>query len=124
MTHNCKRANNMNTILEILGIILLLLGGLSLVVSALGIRILPNTLSKQHAATKAGTLAITLISLAAILLAQEWAWTLRLVIMSFFLILTLPLASHMLARAAVKDTRLLSEKDHPSVTPYQENPHK
>ncbi|WP_267963866.1 monovalent cation/H(+) antiporter subunit G, partial [Testudinibacter sp. TR-2022] len=51
----------------------------------------------------------------------EWAWTLRLVIMSFFLILTLPLASHMLARAAVKDTRLLSEKDHPSVTPYQEN---
>ncbi|WP_176552294.1 cation:proton antiporter [Testudinibacter sp. TR-2022] len=114
----------MNTILEILGIILLLLGGLSLVVSALGIRILPNTLSKQHAATKAGTLAITLISLAAILLAQEWAWTLRLTIMSFFLILTLPLASHMLARAAVKDTRLLSEKDHSAVTPYQENPDK
>ncbi|WP_052122371.1 monovalent cation/H(+) antiporter subunit G [Chelonobacter oris] len=99
--------------LEISGLIFLLLGGFSLAISALGIHILPNTLSKQHAATKAGTLSITLVSLGAILIAWDWAWTIRLLIISLFLILTLPIASHMLARAAVKDRTLLDNGGNP-----------
>lgn len=99
----------MTTILDILGTAFLLLGGFSLAISALGIQILPNTLSKQHAATKAGTLSITLVSLGAMLIARDWAWTIRLLLMNLFLIFTLPISAHMLARAAVKDAALLND---------------
>lgn len=105
--------------LNIFGILFLLLGGFSLAVSALGIHILPNTLSKQHAATKAGTLAITLVSIGAMFIAWDWAWTIRLLIMNLFLIFTLPIASHMLARAAVKDSSLLSDKNHAAIHHYK-----
>ncbi|MGR3807727.1 monovalent cation/H(+) antiporter subunit G [Pasteurella testudinis] len=105
----------MNTILDILGIIFLLLGGVSLAVSALGLHILPNTLSKQHAATKAGTLAVTLVALGAVLTVWDWGWTIRLAIIILFLILTLPIASHMLARAAIKDSSLLSDENHAAI---------
>ncbi|MGV6989720.1 cation:proton antiporter [Testudinibacter sp. P80/BLE/0925] len=102
-------------ILNMLGIMFLLLGGFSLAISALGIHILPNTLSKQHAATKAGTLSIFLVSVGAMFIVWDWAWTIRLLIMNLFLIFTLPIASHMLARAAVKDATLLNDKNHRAI---------
>ena len=109
----------LNTILDSMGILFLLLGGFSLAISALGIHILPNTLSKQHAATKAVTLSITLASLGAIFIIWDWQWTIRLLILSLFLILTLPIASHMLARAAIKDPSLLTDENHPEVKKYR-----
>jgi multicomponent Na+:H+ antiporter subunit G len=109
----------LNILLNSLGILFLLFGGFSLAISAVGIHILPNTLSKQHAATKAGTLSIILVSLGAIFIIWDWGWTIRLLIINLFLILTLPIASHMLARAAIKDPSLLTDENHPEVKKYR-----
>ena len=86
----------------------LLLGGgaILLVIAAWGVITLPDALSRQHAATKAGTLALALVVLGAWLLvpSADWAWRLALIL--GFLIVTLPVASHLLARAAVVEADL------------------
>ncbi len=87
-------------------VLLLGLGAALLVIAAWGVISLPDALSRQHAATKAGTLALTLVLLGAWLLVPtaEWAWRLALIL--GFLMATLPVASHLLARAAVVEAGL------------------
>jgi multicomponent Na+:H+ antiporter subunit G len=82
----------------------LLAGAALLVIAAWGVVSLPDALARQHAATKAGTLALVLVCLgAALAMPQgEWAWRLALIVV--FLWITLPLASHLLARAAVRES--------------------
>lgn len=84
------------------GLLLLLVGVLLLVIAAWGVLTLPDALSRQHAATKAGTLALASICLGAALLAQDWQWVWRLLLIVIFLLFTLPVASHLLARAAIQ----------------------
>jgi multicomponent Na+:H+ antiporter subunit G len=86
--------------------VLLGLGAVLLVIAAWGVIILPDALSRQHAATKAGTLAIALVILGAWMLmpTAEWGWRLGLIL--GFLLATLPVASHLLARAAVVEAGL------------------
>jgi multicomponent Na+:H+ antiporter subunit G len=74
---------------------------LVLLVAAVGILRLPDALARQHAATKAGTLAVALFAIGLALVAGETAWTWRLLALVTILLMTLPLASHALARAAV-----------------------
>ena len=87
-----------------IGALLLLAGGLLLVVAAWGVIRLPDALSRQHAATKAGTLAVTLACIGAMLVSGDAAWAARLGVIVVFLLLTLPVASHLLARAAVRES--------------------
>ena len=81
-------------------------GAALLVIAAWGVIALPDALSRQHAATKAGTLALALVLIGAWLLVphSEWAWRLGLIL--GFLLATLPVASHLLARAAVVEAGL------------------
>lgn len=88
------------------GLLLVLAGGVALVIAAWGVLILPDALSRQHAATKAGTLALATICLGAALLATDAQWTWRLGLIFVFLLATLPVASHLLARAAVQEAGL------------------
>jgi len=74
---------------------------LILLIAAIGILRLPDALARQHAATKAGTLAVSLFGFGLALVAAEAAWTWRLLALVTFLMMTLPLASHALARAGV-----------------------
>ena len=90
----------MNMLLILLGSTLLLVGGALLLTAAWGVLRLPDALSRQHAATKAGTLAIATVCLGALLLQPDWAWAWRLALLVGFLFVTLPLASLLLARAA------------------------
>jgi multicomponent Na+:H+ antiporter subunit G len=83
---------------------LLLAGGALLLLAAWGVIRLPDALSRQHAATKAGTLAVALVCLGAMVAAGEAGWTLRLLAILVFLLATLPVASHLLARAAVRES--------------------
>jgi len=91
------------------------LGMMVLLVAALGIIRLPGTLARQHAATKAGTLAVTFFALGLLLvslasgLGSAWVW--RLLALLLILFLTLPLASHALARAAVREDSVKSNQD-------------
>jgi multicomponent Na+:H+ antiporter subunit G len=90
----------------LLAVGLIVLGAALLVVAAWGVIVLPDALSRQHAATKAGTLALSLVLLGAWLLVPtgEWGWRLALIL--GFLLVTLPVASHLLARAAVVEAGL------------------
>lgn len=87
-------------------LILLGLAAVLLVVAAWGVITLPDALSRQHAATKAGTLALALACIGAWLLEPSIAWAWRLSLILGFLIITLPVASHLLARAAVEEAAL------------------
>jgi multicomponent Na+:H+ antiporter subunit G len=80
---------------------------LVLVVAAVGVLRLPDALSRQHAATKAATLAVSLfavgLALAALANGWGWAWIGRLLLMVVVLMITLPIASHALARASLAE---------------------
>ena len=53
-----------------LGGLLLAAGAVLLVIAAWGVIVLPDALARQHAATKAGTLALTLVCVGALLVAS------------------------------------------------------
>lgn len=108
--------------MDVPGVVLLSAGALLMVVAAWGVIVLPDALSRQHAATKAGTLALMLVCVGAMLIARDAAWTWRLLLILGFLLVTLPVSSHLLARAAVaeaeldrdvKSTPLVEPADHP-----------
>ena len=85
----------------ILGWLICGLALLILLIAALGVYRLPDALSRQHAATKAATLSLTLFALGVGVLAWDWAWTWRLLVLVMVLFAALPLASHALGGAAV-----------------------
>lgn len=85
---------------EILGWLLCGLALAILLIAALGVYRLPDALSRQHAATKAATLSLSLFALGAGLVAWDSAWTWRLILLVAILFAALPLASHALGRAA------------------------
>ena len=83
-----------------LGWMTIVLGAAMLALSALGVLRLPGPLARQHAATKAATLALGTMIAGVACLQPSVEWWLRLVILAFVLLATVPVASHALARAA------------------------
>ncbi len=82
--------------------ILCLAGGVFALIAGLGILRLQDVLIRMHASTKAGTLASGLV-LAAVALHFRDAEVTALAIMAvLFLLLTAPIAAHMIGRAALK----------------------
>ncbi len=89
--------------LEVASLAFLGLGAVALLIAAWGVLALPDALARQHAATKAGTLAAALITLGAMAAEVDTGWWVRLVVILVFLFATLPVSSHMLARAALRE---------------------
>lgn len=79
---------------------LLIAGSFFSFVAALGMLRLPDTLTRMHAATKAGTLGAGLILIAEAVFYQEIGITLRALAAIVFLLLTAPVAAHLIGRAA------------------------
>lgn len=77
-------------------------GVLLLLVAAAGLFLLPDALARQHAATKSGTLALGLILAGAAIHTGDAGWAWRVAAILALLVVTLPVASHMLARAAAR----------------------
>lgn len=79
-----------------------------LIISAIGVLRLPSALARQHAVTKAATLSLSLLIIGMMLYAvhMEWSaeWLIKLSLLLIFLLLTLPLASHALARSSLYET--------------------
>lgn len=94
-----------------LGWIFCTLGLMIILIAATGVLRLPDALSRQHAATKAGTVAVIMFAIGAALIVQESIWTWRLLVIVVLLMLTLPMASHALARAAARETGLPDSGD-------------
>lgn len=87
---------------EIIAGVFILLGGFFAVVAGVGILRLPDVLTRMHASTKAGTLASALILIAVALLFPEPSVITKAIAAILFLMLTAPLAAHMLGRSAAR----------------------
>jgi len=82
--------------------IVCLLGGVFAVIAGLGTLRLQDVLLRMHASTKAGTLASGLALAAVALHFRDAEVTAKAVLAVLFLLLTAPIAAHMIGRAALK----------------------
>jgi multicomponent Na+:H+ antiporter subunit G len=83
-----------------LAVFLLIVGSLFCMVAAVGMLRLPDTLIRMHAATKAGTLGAGCIVMAEAVVADDIGTTLKALAVVLFLLLTAPVAAHLIGRAA------------------------
>lgn len=88
--------------LEILLSVLVLLGGAFCFIAGLGVLRLPDVLIRMHASTKAGTLGSGLILGAAAVYFADTATVTRAGVAILFLLITAPVAAHMIGRAAFR----------------------
>ncbi len=92
----------MPALIDSLIIILLALGSLFSLLAALGILVMPDVYGRMQAASKAVTFGTTSIVLAAALHFQEADIVARCLLVCVFLFVTIPVASHLVARAAYR----------------------
>jgi len=84
---------------EILKEGLILVGALFMLLAALGLVRLPDLLTRMHATTKAATLGATLVMLAVALHFAEVAVVARAFGVILFIMMTAPVAAHVIGRA-------------------------
>jgi multicomponent Na+:H+ antiporter subunit G len=84
------------------GAVLLLAGSLFGLIAALGVFRLPDLYTRLHAASKAGAVGGGMILLAVALVCFDGPVALRALIGIGFLLMTTPVAAHLLARASYK----------------------
>lgn len=82
--------------------LLILLGGLFAAVAGLGLLRLPDVLIRMHASTKAGTLGVGLIVLGVAVHFGESLIVTKALLIIVFLLLTAPVAAHLIGRAAYR----------------------
>jgi len=90
--------------------VLLFAGSVFCLVAAVGMLRLPDTLIRMHAATKAGTLGAGCILAAEAVMAGDLGTTLKVAAVIVFLLLTAPVAAHLIGRAAYHRGIRLFEK--------------
>ena len=88
--------------IEILTSLLIVAGGFFALAAGLGVLRLPDVLIRMHASTKAGTLGCGLILCALAVHFGEAGTVARAVTAIVFLLLTAPVAAHMIGRAAFR----------------------
>jgi multicomponent Na+:H+ antiporter subunit G len=98
--------------IEILSGVFLLLGSLFILLSAVGIIKMPDLYTRMSATTKASTLGIGLV-----LIGTSFFWgnigiVVRSLAIIVFLLLTAPVAAHIIGRAAYFDKVPLWDKTH------------
>lgn len=81
---------------------LIISGGFFCFVAGLGVLRLPDLLIRMHASTKAGTLGSGLIFIAVAIYFADTATTTRAVATILFMLITAPVAAHMIGRAAFR----------------------
>jgi len=84
--------------LSLFGYIWVALGMILLMISAIGLLRMPDTITRMHAATKASTLGSVLVIIGAGCLAPH-LWF-KLLLLGLFILLTNPLSASILARSS------------------------
>lgn len=85
---------------EILTVILLIIGATFILISALGVVRMPDLYLRMSSSTKTGTLGVGSVLLAAAIYFSELGIASRSIATLFFILLTAPVAAHMMGRAA------------------------
>lgn len=89
-----------DSILTVLVGLLMIFGGGFSLVAAIGINRLPDLYSRMHSASKAGTLGSGAVLIALAIHTDDIATMTRALAGFVFLLLTAPIAAHLLAKAA------------------------
>jgi multicomponent Na+:H+ antiporter subunit G len=97
-------------LLDVLSALFLVAGGFFCLVAGIGIVRLGDIYIRMHASTKAGTLGIALIAVAMMLHARSVLEILEPLFVFLFMILTIPIGSHLIGRAAFR-TRIPMQAD-------------
>lgn len=95
-------------LIDSLIVFLLALGGLFSLLAAVGIVVMPDVYTRMQAASKAVTFGATSIVLAAALHFHDPSVVARCLLVCVFLFVTIPVASHLIARAAYRAGEPLS----------------
>lgn len=90
------------TLQTIAAAILLALGAVLILLASVGVVRMPDLFTRMHAATKASSLGALLLLGGVALYFDRFAVTSRAVAIVIFLFLTLPVAAHLLGRAAYR----------------------
>lgn len=98
-------------ILEALTILFLLIGVFFITVAGLGILRMPDLYIRMHASTKAGTIGLGLLMIAVALHFRDVASVSRAVAIMIFLILTAPVAAHVLGKSMLDKGYKMWHKD-------------
>ena len=98
-------------IVEWIAVLLILLGSIVSVISALGIIRLPDVYTRSHAATKSATLSVLVCLIGAFIYfwSNDGFVSIRLVLGIIFVFLTAPVAGHLVCRAAYRSRVPLAE---------------
>ena len=102
---------NTNEIGEFIGALLILIGSVMAVISAIGILRLPDVYTRSHAATKSSTLAVLLSLIGTFIYfwASENFISVRVLLGIIFVFLTAPVSGHLITRAAYRSKVKLSD---------------
>lgn len=92
----------MASLAALLTAFLLVGGALFAALAGLGVVRLPDVYTRMHAATKAGTLGAGLVLIAVAVHFADGGLSLKVMATVFFLVLTAPVAAHMIGRAAYR----------------------
>ncbi len=95
--------------LAYIGNIFILFGVMAFLVSAIGLIRMPDIYTRMHIGTKATTIGTILVCIGAIFIEPSWSWKLLLLIL--FILLTNPLSSSVIARAAHKTGAILKSDE-------------
>ena len=87
--------------LEYIGFSFIFLGVVIFSISAFGLLRMPDIYTRMHVGTKATTMGILLVVFGSIFI--EPTWSLKLILLAIFILITNPLSSSVIARAAHKD---------------------
>lgn len=100
-----------NEIIELPGALLILIGSIISVISAVGIIRFPDVYSRAHAATKSSALAVLLTLFGAFIyfLMTEGTVSVRLILGIIFVFITSPTAGHLIIRSAYRSKVKLTE---------------
>ena len=88
-------------IFEYISAVFLMGGSFFCSVAALGVLRMPDVYIRLHASTKAGTLGLGMIMIGVAFAFNELTVTSRVIAILLFVLITAPVASHMLGRAAL-----------------------
>ncbi|MBP1971311.1 multicomponent Na+:H+ antiporter subunit G [Virgibacillus natechei] len=95
---------NVSEILEFLSALLILLGAIISVISAIGLIRFPDVYTRSHAATKSAALAVllTLVGAFFYLWITQSLVSVRLLLGILFVFITAPVSGHLICRAAYR----------------------
>lgn len=86
--------------IDLVAIVLILAGCALSLIAAIGIVRLPDLYTRMHASAKTGTLALLLIMFGLGVVSADWGTAIRALLVSIFFLITAPVASHLIGRAA------------------------